>query len=418
MSLETTIKNMAKAARGAALKMGRCSAGVKNAVLLNIAEGLQDGVAFIQQENEKDLTRAKEMGLSAAMIDRLTVTDATIQSMVDGLKEVAQLNDPVGSLSQSWLRPNGLQVSRMRIPLGVIATIYESRPNVTVDAAGLCLKAGNAVILRGGSEALDSNKALAAIIQRAFKKTGLAEETVQVVPVRDRVAVNALLKQEEFIDLVIPRGGEGLIRFVVENSKVPVLKHYKGVCHVYVDAGADLEMAERICLNAKVQRPGVCNAMETLLVHGSQASEFLPKMAQRFSEAGVEIRGCEETCRLLPDTVKAKDADWPADYLDLLLAVKVVNSMDDAIAHIAEYSSSHTEAIVTRNYDRARRFLREVDSSVVLVNASTRFNDGGQLGLGAEIGISTSKLHAFGPMGLEELTTTKFVVMGSGQIRE
>jgi len=409
---------MAKAARDAAREIGRCSADLKNQVLLDIGAELQSEAGFVQQENEKDLRRAQEMGLSAAMIDRLKVTGATIQSMVDGLREVAQLNDPVGSLSQSWLRPNGLQVSRMRIPLGVIGIIYESRPNVTVDAAGLCLKAGNAVILRGGSEALDSNKALAAIINRALQKAGLARETVQVVPFRDRAAVNTLLKQEEFIDLIIPRGGEGLIRFVVENSKIPVLKHYKGVCHIYVDTGADQEMAERICLNAKVQRPGVCNAMETLLVHHSEAAEFLPKMSARLIQAGVEIRGCEETRRLLPDTIKAEEMDWPAEYLDLVLAVKVVESMDGAIAHIGKYSSNHTEAIITRDYDRARLFLREVDSSVVLVNASTRFNDGGQLGLGAEIGISTSKLHAFGPMGLEELTTTKFVVMGSGQVRE
>ncbi len=418
MSIESNIQNMARAARGAAREIGRCSADLKNQVLLDIGAELQAEAAFIQHENEKDLRRGAEMGLSAAMIDRLKVTDATIQSMVDGLKEVVQLSDPVGALSQSWLRPNGLQVSRMRIPLGVIGIIYESRPNVTVDAAGLCLKAGNAVILRGGSEALDSNKALAAIINRALQKAGLAQETVQVVPVRDRVAVNALLKQEEFIDLIIPRGGEGLIRFVVENSKIPVLKHYKGVCHVYVDTGAEHEMAERICLNAKVQRPGVCNAMETLLVHHSEAAEFLPKMTERFLQSGVEIRGCEKTRRILPDIRKAEEADWPAEYLDLVLAVKVVESMDDAIAHIGKYSSNHTEAIITRDYDRARRFLREVDSSVVLVNASTRFNDGGQLGLGAEIGISTSKLHAFGPMGLEELTTTKFVVMGNGQVRE
>jgi glutamate-5-semialdehyde dehydrogenase len=404
MSIETTIQNMAKAARGAARDIGRCSADLKNKVLLDIAAGLQAEADFIQQENEKDLMRAQEQGLSAAMLDRLKVTDSTIQSMADGLMEVAQLSDPVGSLSQSWLRPNGLQVSRMRIPLGVIGIIYESRPNVTVDAAGLCLKAGNAVILRGGSEALDSNKALSTIIKRALEKTGLAGEIVQVVPVRDRTAVHALLRQEEFVDLIIPRGGEGLIRFVVENSKIPVLKHYKGVCHVYVDTGADHEMAQSICLNAKVQRPGVCNAMETLLVHHAEAAEFLPEIARRFSQDGVEIRGCE--------------TDWPAEYLDLVLAVRVVKSMDDAIDHIGRYSSNHTEAIVTRDYDRARRFLREVDSSVVLVNASTRFNDGGQLGLGAEIGISTSKLHAFGPMGLEELTTTKFVVMGNGQVRQ
>ena len=417
-SIDVTIRDMAKAARDAAREIGKCSTDIKNAVLLDIAAGLQDQAGFIKQENEKDLARAKEMGLSAAMIDRLTVTDATIHSMADGLKEVVQLSDPVGSSSDSRLRPNGLQVSRMRIPLGVIGIIYESRPNVTIDAAGLCLKAGNAVILRGGSEAFNSNRALAAIISGALKKAGLPAEAVQVIPVRDRVAVNALLAQEAYIDLIIPRGGEGLIRFVVENSKIPVLKHYKGVCHVYVDSGADHEMAERICLNAKVQRPGVCNAMETLLVHQTEAAAFLPKMADQFLKAGVEIRGCRETRSILPKAVAAEEADWPEEYLDLVLAVKVVEGIDQAIAHIASYSSDHTEAIVTRDYDRARRFVREVDSSVVLVNASTRFNDGGQLGLGAEIGISTSKLHAFGPMGLEELTTTKFVVFGDGQVRE
>jgi glutamate-5-semialdehyde dehydrogenase len=306
----------------------------------------------------------------------------------------------------------------MRIPLGVIGIIYESRPNVTVDAAGVCLKAGNAVILRGGSEAFHSNQALASIIGRGLENSGLPDKVVQVVPVREREAVYALLNQEAFIDLIIPRGGEGLIRSVVENSKIPVLKHYKGVCHIYVDVDADLAMAQNICFNAKVQRPGVCNAMETLLVHQSVAEAFLPAMAGRFGEAGVELRGCAETCRILPDAKKAQESDWPAEYLDLILAVKVVKDMDEALAHIAVYSSNHSEAIITRDYEHAKRFVREADSSAVLVNASTRFNDGGQLGLGAEIGISTSKLHAFGPMGVEELTTTKFVVHGNGQIRE
>jgi len=408
---------MTQAGRQAAYQLVRMSSNQKNAALSSITTGLEKETAFIQAENRKDLVRAKEKGLSAAMIDRLTVNDETIASMVMGLNDVVGLNDPVGTMSPTWIRPNGLQVARMRIPLGVIGIIYESRPNVTVDAAGLCLKAGNAVILRGGSEAFYSNQALAQIIHRALQSTELPQTSVQVVPVREREAVLALLKQEEFVDLIIPRGGEGLIRFVVQHSKIPVLKHYKGVCHVYVDDDADFEMAREICLNAKVQRPGVCNAMETLLVHQAAANAFLPEMAQRLAEAGVEIRGCDKTCRIVSAAQKAQESDWPAEYLDLILAIKVIDDMDEAISHIAKYSSRHTEAIVTRNYDRAKRFVREVDSSVVLVNASTRFNDGGQLGLGAEIGISTSKLHAFGPMGLEELTTTKFVVQGEGQVR-
>jgi glutamate-5-semialdehyde dehydrogenase len=302
--------------------------------------------------------------------------------------------------------------------LGVIGIIYESRPNVTVDAAALCLKAGNAVILRGGSEALHSNQILAAIISEALKEAGLPEKAVQIVPVRDREAINILLSQEEYIDLIIPRGGEGLIRFVVQHSQIPVLKHYKGVCHVYVDKYADLEMAENICFNAKVQRPGVCNAMETMLVHKSVAEKFLPKIAKRLVDAGVEIRGCAETCRILPSVNAAAEDDWSTEYVDLILSVKVVGSMEEAKEHIATYGSDHTDTIVTKDYQRAQQFIREVDSSVVLVNASTRFNDGGELGLGAEIGISTSKLHAFGPMGLEELTGKKFVVFGDGQIRE
>jgi glutamate-5-semialdehyde dehydrogenase len=417
MSIESTVVGMAKAARAASLEIAKCPSDKKNEVLVAIAVNIEKLASHIQEENQKDLARAKKMGLADAMIDRLTVTDATIKSMSQGLREVAQLNDPVGSTSKAWLRPNGLKVSRMRIPLGVIGIIYESRPNVTIDAAGLCLKAGNAVILRGGSEALNSNQALAGIVGQVLGETGLPQETVQVVPVRDRKAVNVLLNQEEFIDLIIPRGGEGLIRFVVEHSTIPVLKHYKGVCHVFVDEGADIEMAQEICYNSKVQRPGVCNAMETMLVHRSMAQEFLPKMAERFVKTGVEIRGCPETCSILPGAHKAGESDWPEEYLDLILAVRVVEDMEQAISHIAEYGSSHTEAIVTRDFNRGNRFVREVDSSVVLVNASTRFNDGGELGLGAEIGISTSKLHAFGPMGVEELTTTKFLVFGDGQVR-
>jgi len=398
--------------------MARCESRKKDAVLIKIANRLEAEDDRIQAENRKDLERGREMGLSDAMLDRLSITPATITGMAEGLREVAELEDPVGAVTKTWTRPNGLQVSRMRISLGVIGIIYESRPNVTIDAAGLCFKAGNAVILRGGSEALHSNQVLADVVGSVLRESGMPEKAVQVVPVRDREAVNLLLKQEEFVDLIIPRGGEGLIRFVVENSKIPVLKHYKGVCHVYVDEGADFDMAEKICLNAKVQRPGVCNALETLLVHQSAAPAFLPRMAERFQAAGVELRGCRETRRMIPQAAEATRADWEAEYLDLILAVKVVADMDAAIDHMTRYGSSHTETIVTSDYRRARRFVREMDASVVMVNASTRFNDGGQLGLGAEIGISTSKLHAFGPMGVEELTTTKFVVFGDGQIRE
>ncbi|MFZ5562679.1 MAG: glutamate-5-semialdehyde dehydrogenase [Thermodesulfobacteriota bacterium] len=418
MTIEQTILDMARAARKAAPALATCPTAVKNKALLTLADRLHKEAGRVQAENEKDVKAAVLAGLSKAMIDRLTISDAVIKSMADGLREVAALPDPVGAKSASWRRPNGLEVSRMRIPLGVIGIIYESRPNVTVDAAGLCLKAGNAVILRGGSESLFSNRVLADTIGGALADCGLPPTAVQVVPVADREAVTHLLAQEEYIDLIIPRGGEGLIRFVVQHSAIPVLKHYKGVCHVYVDQDADLEMAQNICFNAKVQRPGVCNAMETLLVHKDAASAFLPAMAKRFSSAGVTLRGCAATKALLPHVEDAVEADWYAEYLDLILAVRVVDSMEEAMSHIATYGSSHTEAIVTSNYDRAMRFLASVDSSVVLVNASTRFNDGGQLGLGAEIGISTSKLHAFGPMGLEELTTTKFVVLGSGQVRE
>jgi glutamate-5-semialdehyde dehydrogenase len=417
MSVEQTIADMAKKAKEAAKVVARLGAKEKDTVLEGIAQMLLDESSAIKEENEKDLNAAKEKGLSEAMIDRLAVSDAVIESMAQGLRDVVKLPDPVGRVTGMWLRPNGLQVGRVRIPLGVIAMIYESRPNATIDAAALCLKAGNAVILRGGSEAFHSNAVLAQIIQRALRENNIPEAAAQVVPLTDRAAVNVLLAQEEYIDLVIPRGGEGLIRFVVDNAKMPVLKHYKGVCHVYVDADADLVMAEEVSFNAKAQRAGVCNAMETLLVHEAVAASFLPGMAKRFSEAGVELRGCPKTRDIVPGVKEATEEDWLAEYLDMILAVRVVASMEEAMDHIDTYGSAHTEAIVTTDLARARRFLKEVDASVVLVNASTRFNDGWELGLGAEIGISTSKLHAYGPMGLEELTTTKFIVFGDGQVR-
>ncbi|MCP4718867.1 MAG: glutamate-5-semialdehyde dehydrogenase, partial [Desulfobacteraceae bacterium] len=352
-----------------------------------------------------------------AMIDRLTITDNVIESMAQGLIFVAGLEDPVGSLSDSSIRPNKLEIAKMRIPLGVIGIIYESRPNVTVDAAGLCLKAGNAVILRGGSEAIHSNMALASVIEEGIKDAGLPGAAVQMVPVPDRGAVDILLKQEESIDLIIPRGGEGLIRHVVALSTIPVLKHYKGVCHAYVDDKADLDMAADIIVNAKAQRPGVCNALETLLIHEKIAKKFLPLAYQALTKACVTLKGCKKSCEVLTQIESATEEDWDAEYLDLILAVKVVKNMEDAMAHIAAHGSNHTEAIITSNYNRSRRFIREVDASLVIVNASTRFNDGGELGLGAEMGISTSKLHAYGPMGIKELTTTKFVAWGDGQIR-
>ena len=417
MSIEQIITEMAQGAKEASKVVAQLSTGEKDQVLNCMAQKLLDEAAKIKEENQKDVEAGRKKGLSEAMLDRLRVDDGVIESMANGLRDVVNLPDPVGSVTGMSLRPNGLQVGRVRIPLGVIAMIYEARPNATIDAAGLCLKAGNAVILRGGSEAFHSNNVLAQIIQEALRETGAPEAAAQVVPVPDRSAVNVLLAQEQYIDLIIPRGGEGLIRFVVENSKIPVLKHYKGVCHVYVDENADIEMAEEISFNAKAQRPGVCNAMETLLVHENVADSFLLPMARRFVEAGVELRGCPKTCRLFPGAKTATEDDWGAEYLDLVLAVKVVSSMEEAVNHIASYGSAHTEAIVTSDYVRARQFLKQVDASVVMVNASTRFNDGGELGLGAEIGISTSKLHAYGPMGLEELTTTKFVVFGDGQIR-
>jgi len=417
MSLADMIEKMARDARQAARQLRRIGRSEKDAALELTATNLIDRQTDIMNENQKDLAQAREAGLSAAMIDRLTLDEKVIRGMAEGLREVMALPDPVGEVTGMWKRPNGLVAGQVRIPLGVIGFIYESRPNVTVDAAGLCLKSGNSVILKGGSEAIHSNMILGSLLEDALNETGLPPKSIQVIPTTEREAVNILINLDDCLDVVIPRGGEGLIRFVTSHSRVPVLKHYKGVCHIYVDEFADLKMAEDICFNAKVQRPGVCNAMETMLVHEAVASSFLPAMSERFQDAGVEIRGCSRTSELVPGTNPAVEADWAAEFLDLILAVKVVSNMDEALDHIEKYSSSHTEAIITNDYERSRRFVEEVDSSVVLVNASTRYNDGNQLGLGAEIGINTSKLHAFGPMGLKELTTKKFVVYGQGQIR-
>jgi glutamate-5-semialdehyde dehydrogenase len=417
-ALEKKIQSVAKAARDASLSIAKLPTDAKNRLLTEIAGELARRKDEIQESNRKDLKTAEKLKLSKAMVDRLTLNDKRIEEMVRGLKEVAELPDPVGTIVKTWGRPNGLVIRRVRIPLGVIGIIYESRPNVTVDAAGLCLKSGNAVVLRGGSEAIHSNVLLGKIIRDVLKKNGVDPNAVQVIDTPDREAMKHLVKQSKYIDLMIPRGGGSLMAWMEEHSKIPVIKHDKGVCHVYVDESADLKMAEKIAFNAKVQRPGVCNAMETLLVNARVAPEFLPGMVKRLQEAGVEIRGDEKTRLLAPGVKRAAEKDWGEEYLDLILAVKVVPDLEEAIRHVQKYGSMHTETIVTQDEGRAREFLDRLDSSVVLWNASTRFSDGGQLGLGAEIGISTTKLHAFGPMGLEELTATKFVVKGSGQIRE
>jgi glutamate-5-semialdehyde dehydrogenase len=417
MDIAKEIQKIAQRARGASLQVARLSSEVKEQALRMMADALVEQGDLLLAENRKDLAYAEEQGIPPAMKDRLTLTEAGIAGIAEGLRQVALLPDPVGEVTKMWRRPNGLWVGKMRIPLGVIGVIYEARPNVTADAAGLCLKAGNAVILRGGSEAIHSNRAIGQILQDAMEKAGIPPAAVQVIPHIEREAVEEMLKQEESIDVIIPRGGEGLIRFVVEHSRIPVIKHYKGVCHVFVDATAEREMAVNICYNAKVQRPGVCNAMETLLVHQESAPSLLPAIAEKLQKAGVELRGCARTRQILPDVKEATEGDWYAEYLDLILAIKVVEGIKEAIDHIGRYGSQHTEAIITSDYANAQRFLREVDSSTVLVNASTRFSDGYQLGLGAEIGISTTKLHAFGPMGVEELTTTKFIIYGDGQIR-
>jgi glutamate-5-semialdehyde dehydrogenase len=418
MTIRNEMLQLAREAREAGRILANLSSAVKNDLLTRMAAALEQGSEKLIGANEQDLATARERDLAPAMIDRLILNEERIKAMADGLREVAALPDPVGEITGMWRRPNGIQVGRMRIPLGVIGIVYESRPNVTADAAGLCLKSGNAVILRGGSESIHSNTAIGALLKDVLLKMRLPVAALQVVATTDRAAILELLKLEEEIDLIIPRGGEGLIRFVSENSRIPVIKHYKGVCHAFVDASADFDMAEKICLNAKTQRPGVCNALETLLIHKDIAETFVPRIVAALRQAGVEVRGCEVARAFAPNITPAAECDWPAEYLDLILAVKVVDDLVEAAEHINRYGSLHTETIITRDYANAQRFIREINSSVVMVNASTRFSDGNQLGLGAEIGISTTKLHAFGPMGLEDLTTRKFIVLGDGQIRQ
>ncbi|MBO1224961.1 MAG: glutamate-5-semialdehyde dehydrogenase [Candidatus Scalindua sediminis] len=417
MNVKDYIDTIVKDAKNASRVMATVSSSAKNAALEQIAHNLLNCKTTLMSENEKDIKAAEKEGLSSAMIDRLRLTDSRIEDMAKGIREVINLADPVGELMEERIRPNGLQIQKVRVPIGVIIIIYESRPNVTADAASLCLKTGNATILRGGKESIHSNIAIYRQISSALEKVGLDKKAIQVIETIDRKAVDYLLKADEYVDLVIPRGGEGLIRNVVENSTIPVIKHYKGVCHIYVDEFANLNMAKDVCLNAKIQRPGTCNAMETMLVHEKIAKTFLPDISRSMSDAGVELRGCEKSRKILPDIKAATEEDWSTEYLEKILSVKIVSSIEEALNHISVYGSSHSDAIITEDKPNAKKFTDEVDSAAVYVNASTRFTDGYEFGMGAEIGISTDKLHARGPMGLKELTSYKYIVHGNGQIR-
>ena len=418
MDVTAHVTGKARAAKEAARALALASTRAKNDALQQMARGLEEKTALVLDANRADLARARSAGLTSAFMDRLTLSESRLEEMAAGLRQIAALPDPVGETVEAWRRPNGVEISRVRVPLGVVGFIYESRPNVTADAAGLCLKSGNAVLLRGGSEALESNTAIAQVLGKAVEKAGLPADSVQVVDTADRAAVLAMLTLDRFIDLIIPRGGEEFVRLVTERATVPVLKHDKGLCHVYVDASADLDMAAAIAVNAKAQRVSVCNAVETLLVDAAVAAAFLPRVAAGLSEAGVELRGDERTRALVPDARPATEADWDTEYLDYIIAIRVVDGLDAAIDHIRRHGSGLAEAIVTSDLRNARRFTREVDAAAVLVNASTRLVDGSQFGMGAEMGISTSRLHARGPVGVRELTTTKFIVMGDGQVRE
>ena len=414
MDLKQQMRLLAERSRDASRALARRATKKKNGDLLEMEDAIERNVATIKKANAKDIEAGRKAGLSSAMLDRLILTDRRIMEMAVGVRDVAALEDPVGKVISEWTRPNGMRIQKVRVPIGVILIIYESRPNVTADAACLCFKTGNAVILRGGSEAIHSNLAIA----EAMNVPGLPPNSITVVPTTDRAAIDELLKLDDLINLCIPRGGEGLIRTVAEKSRIPVIKHYKGVCHVYVDRDADFDMAEKIVINAKCQRPGVCNAIETLLIDDNIADKFLPRVAKALGEYRVELRGDERTRQLVSNASAATEDDWYAEYLDLILAVRVVKGVGEAVDHITKYGSAHSDAIVTGNKATAEKFLREVDSSSVFWNASTRLADGGQYGFGAEIGISTDKIHARGPMGLEELTSYKFVVVGDGQVRE
>jgi glutamate-5-semialdehyde dehydrogenase len=416
-SIQTYLRTIGQNARAASRLMSRAETAAKNKALLAIAEALEAGAATLIAENQKDLEAGRQRGLDSAMLERLDINEKRVKAMAEGLREVAALPDPVGEITGLTYRPSGIQVGRMRVPLGVIGIIYESRPNVTADAAALCLKSGNACILRGGSEAIHSNKAIAACIRARLEAAGLPADAVQLIETTDRAAVGEMLRLEDCIDVIVPRGGKGLIQRIMEESRIPIIKHLDGICHVYIDDHCDMEKAVKIAMNAKTHRYGVCNAMETLLIAGRIAPILLPELARLYREKGVELRGCPKTLAIVPDCLPATEEDWDTEYLAPILSIRVVADMDEAMDHIHRHGSQHTDAIVTEDYSRARRFLREVDSSSVMVNASTRFADGFEYGLGAEIGISTDKLHARGPVGLEGLTTQKFVVLGDGHVR-
>ncbi len=417
MDVRALVTMKAQAAREAAGALALCPTKTKNDALAQMARALEEKTPALLEANRADLERAGTAGHPRAFLDRLTLTEARVEEMARQLREIAALPDPIGDVVEAWRRPSGIEIARVRVPLGVIGFIYESRPNVTADAAGLCLKSGNAVLLRGGSETIESNAMIAALLAKAVEKVGGPADAIQFIDTPDRAAVAVMLELDGLLDLVIPRGGEDFVRWVAERSRVPVLKHDKGLVHVYLDAAADTEMAAGIVVNAKAQRPGVCNALETLLVHQAAAPRLLPVVAARLADAGVELRGCPRTQALVPSAAAANERDWDTEYLDLVLAVKVVDDLDAAIAHIRRHGTRLAEAIVTNDRAAARRFTREVDAAAVLVNASTRLVDGNEFGLGAEMGISTSRVHARGPVGARELTTTKFVVQGDGQVR-